>query len=295
MLPHEMKYAQAEEWVGTYAATMPALGEGQHVFYPNGTTIGLAHFAAQWEDHEHADYVLHAQRVAPLVADSSLVRLMLRTFRASDVDASGSCHGGCGRLGWNDGEIRDFVCAVFEHAGLVPPSEAHIHAVYKAFNADGLIRLDVRECVCLADALIRIAFFGAQHRSRAFGAGPRTGPRPNERPRQGSRGPLGRAPFSRGARVRVARGRQFQYFGAGDLGTVTTAGSNAGSAVTAGVAAGQLAAGVTANSPASCCEVLFDGRTASVSVGTRYLQTLEEYDAEAPAEARAEARVDAIG
>lgn len=242
---------------------MSEISNAQYITYPNGLTLDLAQFSNGSRETGQRDDgdAKHVHSIAQAVADGSLARCTLEIFCALDVEGDGDVgiRGGPvgGRMGWGDGELRDFAHAVFDRIGLRRPSEACIYAIFKAFNPDERIRLDVRECLCLADALVRNLLFHARptERSHSQNADQTTDSFPS------GRSPFERASLTPGTRVRVAQGRHFQHFGAGDVGTVTSAHSVNDASI-------------------SCCEVLFDGRKQPVSIGARYLQTLEAEDAQ---------------
>lgn len=48
---------------------------------------------------------------------------------------------------------------MFRQYGLHPPSEQQMYQLYTRFDADRNAALDARECICLADALLRSVFF----------------------------------------------------------------------------------------------------------------------------------------
>lgn len=102
----------------------------------------------------------HLARLTRAVEDGSLARVAFQAFQACD-------HTGCGLLKWAEGGLPDFAAEVFRQCGLAPPKEVEVEKVYLLFDVDGSGLLDVREAVCLADALLRAVHHTVAMQERA--------------------------------------------------------------------------------------------------------------------------------
>jgi hypothetical protein len=67
---------------------------------------------------------------------------------------------GCGFL--TSREVPVFLTAVLQNYGLGPPPEELLAWIYKLFDPDGSLYLDARECLCMAEALLRTICVSAE-------------------------------------------------------------------------------------------------------------------------------------
>jgi len=67
-----------------------------------------------------------------------------------------------GYLVWTNGEIRDFVVTCFERLALRPPADADVALFFEHFDPDRKLMLDVHECLCIVDAMLRSVFLGTE-------------------------------------------------------------------------------------------------------------------------------------
>merc|ERR1719247_24210 len=74
----------------------------------------------------------------------------LLVYLTCDRDSRGS-------LVWATGEIQGFISQAFHGLGAHPPSEEQISYVLAGFDCHCVGTIDALECLCLFDALVRIA------------------------------------------------------------------------------------------------------------------------------------------
>eukprot|EP00927_Polykrikos_kofoidii_P018314 TRINITY_DN18474_c0_g2_i1.p1 TRINITY_DN18474_c0_g2~~TRINITY_DN18474_c0_g2_i1.p1 ORF type:complete len:1068 (+),score=137.42 TRINITY_DN18474_c0_g2_i1:92-3295(+) len=139
----------AEHWATTYPA-LPVT-RTPAITYPNGSVVDIHECAHELKAVAAAN-AQHRARMIPAIESGDLVRRTVGTYTACDRDLNGF-------LSWNDGEIRDFIAAVFQQHGLTTPSLQQMFQLYQKFDADRNTVLDARECLCLVDALLRAVFF----------------------------------------------------------------------------------------------------------------------------------------
>ncbi|CAE8657097.1 unnamed protein product, partial [Polarella glacialis] len=140
--------AAAEEWVSTYVA--PPLTGVTGVSYPCGASLVFESLSSVMASLA-ADNAHHRDRIVKEVESGQLMQSLLRTYQVFDLER-------CGRLAWGRGQLRDFVQAAFQEAGLRAPAESQIYQVYTFFDPDRQMFLCARDCLCLVDALLRAAF-----------------------------------------------------------------------------------------------------------------------------------------
>lgn len=87
-----------------------------------------------------------------MIESGSLLRDALEIYRTCDRDGNGV-------LDWSNGEVRDFISAVFQRHGLYPPTMDQCFDLFNMFDLDRNRRLDVQECLCLVDAVYRAIFY----------------------------------------------------------------------------------------------------------------------------------------
>lgn len=119
--------------------------------YASGVKVNLADFAALLQSTSSAN-AIHRARILEQLEAGELSKTAVGLFRQLDKDRSGA-------LTWNNGEIRSFIQAVFQHFGLVPPEEQALYNMYTLFDANRSYSLDEKECVDMVDAFIRATFF----------------------------------------------------------------------------------------------------------------------------------------
>eukprot|EP00931_Biecheleriopsis_adriatica_P056491 TRINITY_DN33475_c0_g1_i1.p1 TRINITY_DN33475_c0_g1~~TRINITY_DN33475_c0_g1_i1.p1 ORF type:complete len:984 (+),score=123.35 TRINITY_DN33475_c0_g1_i1:127-3078(+) len=144
--------AVAQNWVASYpchpVVRTPA------ITYPNGCHINFQEVAPIVAPVAAANES-HRPRMIPHIESGDLVRQTLQTYMACDRNHSGNLH-------WNNGEIQDFISAVFRQQGLAPPNDSDMYQLFIKFDEDKNSVLDARECVCLVDALFRAVFYSEE-------------------------------------------------------------------------------------------------------------------------------------
>ena len=92
----------------------------------------------------------HRDRMKAMVENGSIMRDAIEIFKTCDKDCIGV-------RTWQNGQIRDFVHAVFQEHDLVPPTmePQHCYELFKMFDYDNKQHLDIQQCLCLVDALFR--------------------------------------------------------------------------------------------------------------------------------------------
>jgi len=155
-------------------ARAPAAEQGRHsaegaasITYLGRVHVSFAAFAAALRPLAAAN-APHRDRVLRALDTGTLTHAMLRAFQACDRERAGA-------LAWGSGGVREFVAEVFRQQGLALPTEGQVYQMYARFDADRKGRLDARECLCLADALLRSVFSVPLHGmpvARASAGGP---------------------------------------------------------------------------------------------------------------------------
>lgn len=150
--PMRHPIAEAEEWVSSYVA--PDVAKNKEVTYLGRTSVRFADYSASLATIA-AKNASHRERMVRALEDGSVVREALQSYHAHDKRRSGF-------LTWGNGEIQEFVATVFQRSGLeAVPMEAEVYPLYAAFDTEKSARLDVSECLCLTDALLRAVALGA--------------------------------------------------------------------------------------------------------------------------------------
>eukprot|EP00929_Paragymnodinium_shiwhaense_P014033 TRINITY_DN121903_c0_g1_i1.p1 TRINITY_DN121903_c0_g1~~TRINITY_DN121903_c0_g1_i1.p1 ORF type:complete len:1143 (-),score=143.98 TRINITY_DN121903_c0_g1_i1:117-3545(-) len=144
----------AERYVADYnrqpAARTPVMQ------YPSGTNVDVLAVSQQLGPVVAAN-AAHRNRILPAIESGDLVRRTMNIYTACDRNLKGY-------LSWDNGEIQEFILAVFQQQGLSPPTSQQMYQLYQKFDADRDSVLDARECLCLVDALFR-SIFHAEHQS----------------------------------------------------------------------------------------------------------------------------------
>mmetsp|Transcript_53245 Transcript_53245/g.99922 ORF Transcript_53245/g.99922 Transcript_53245/m.99922 type:complete len:1094 (-) Transcript_53245:120-3401(-) len=141
----------AENWA--LAHTPPPSG-AMSMTYPSGVTVYLPEFVPMMSQVA-AQNASQRDRILQEIESGYHMHLLLRACSVRNWDL----HGG---LSWESGEIATLVSMLFEDLGLVPPRDAQIYPIYSKFSADRGTELDMRECLCVADATLRAVFLQPQ-------------------------------------------------------------------------------------------------------------------------------------
>lgn len=136
----------AEEWVRDHVP-MP-VGATLRASYPRGAIVDLSELSSNLKSAAAASSSMQRARAAQALDGREHAGRLLDAYCRADKERTGM-------LTWGNGEIRDFVATVFQQRGLAPPTETQMYAVYTIFDKDRAMRLEARECLCLADALLR--------------------------------------------------------------------------------------------------------------------------------------------
>eukprot|EP00930_Biecheleria_cincta_P065366 TRINITY_DN5113_c0_g1_i1.p1 TRINITY_DN5113_c0_g1~~TRINITY_DN5113_c0_g1_i1.p1 ORF type:complete len:242 (-),score=32.64 TRINITY_DN5113_c0_g1_i1:80-805(-) len=141
-------YGLVEEWLSSYRP--PRFGQSHVVDYSFRAPIDLRLLAASVQGFALQN-AHHRARMLQVVESGELMKEAYRLFRECD-------HNGSGALTWNNGETKEFITKVLNNYSMFVPSESQIYEIYKTFDADGSHSLDARECICLADTIVRAIF-----------------------------------------------------------------------------------------------------------------------------------------
>jgi len=142
-------FSMAERWASTQAP-QPVMRTSS-ITYPSGASVNFRELSAAFAPVAAVN-ASHRSRIIPALESGDLVRQTLQTYAACDREMTGF-------LSLHNGEIRDFIAAVFQQQGLGPPDENQMYQLYMKFDADRNSVLDARECLCMVDALFRSIFF----------------------------------------------------------------------------------------------------------------------------------------
>eukprot|EP00927_Polykrikos_kofoidii_P039331 TRINITY_DN33734_c0_g1_i2.p1 TRINITY_DN33734_c0_g1~~TRINITY_DN33734_c0_g1_i2.p1 ORF type:complete len:836 (+),score=103.57 TRINITY_DN33734_c0_g1_i2:961-3468(+) len=124
------------------------------VSYPCGVTLRLLDFAGAFCKVAAANDLQRVRVLKEMSSENckSFLRSLLRAFQSFN-----KC--GDGMLKWEQGGICDFVAGTFHHRQLHPPTEGQTRQLFLRFDRLGRGTLEARECISLADACFRAAFF----------------------------------------------------------------------------------------------------------------------------------------
>jgi len=139
-------FAAAEQWV-LYHSIQP-MDSRVNLIYMGKVTVDLREFTDCFIPVAITNYP-HRERVVSAIENGSMARVALHAYRVHDKDRKGF-------LEWDNGDVYDFVAAVFQQHGLSPPAQTHVYLVYKKFDGDNKKRLEAEQCLCMTDALFRI-------------------------------------------------------------------------------------------------------------------------------------------
>eukprot|EP00928_Gymnodinium_smaydae_P080031 TRINITY_DN6382_c5_g1_i1.p1 TRINITY_DN6382_c5_g1~~TRINITY_DN6382_c5_g1_i1.p1 ORF type:complete len:1800 (+),score=271.27 TRINITY_DN6382_c5_g1_i1:147-5402(+) len=154
--------ALAREWVSMYSA-LPLAGTVS-VCYSSGVCVHFEELADGLCGLAAANAPHRAHMIAA-IESGELMRAALEVYAERGGDPLP------GHLAWEDGGIRDYVVAVFQHFRLSPPACSQLHPVYVKFAEGSGVNsgeLNTSECLCLVDAVCR-ALFHLEIRSPGFG------------------------------------------------------------------------------------------------------------------------------
>lgn len=158
--PQTSSYSLAEEWLSSFQP--PSLGvEVSYGSEPVNLHLLAAHIKPVLLQNAR-----HRQRMIVAIESGELLKEAMRLFRQCDSDRNG-------KLTWNEGEIRRFISQVLQHYNLVVPSEEQLYEIYRHFDRDRSYSLDVRESLCLADAVVRAMYVDAVSPVHSAGSPPR--------------------------------------------------------------------------------------------------------------------------
>lgn len=135
----------AEDWVREANLHPDSSG---CITYPNGSTVNLLETASLLRPTSSSISAVHRAIAAQSVEQENHRSRLLDAYHRADKERTGI-------LTWANGEIRNFVASTFHERGLVPPTETQMYAVYTSFDRGRTMRLEARECLYLADALLR--------------------------------------------------------------------------------------------------------------------------------------------
>eukprot|EP00435_Cladocopium_sp_Y103_P071389 s172_g37.t1 len=166
--PQSSSYSLAEEWLSSFQP--PSLGvEVNYGSEPVNLHLLAAHIKPVLLQNAR-----HRQRMIVAIESGELLKEAMRLFRQCDSDRNG-------KLTWNEGEIRRFISQVLQHYNLVVPSEemageclwGQLYEIYRHFDRDRSYSLDVRESLCLADAVVRAMYVDTVSPVHSAGSPPR--------------------------------------------------------------------------------------------------------------------------
>lgn len=157
---HQTSYSLAEEWLSSFQP--PSLGvEVSYGSEPVNLQLLAGHIQPVLLQNAR-----HRQRMIVAIESGELLKEAMRLFRQCDSDRNG-------KLTWNEGEIRRFISQVLQHYNLVVPSEEQLYEIYRHFDRDRSYSLDVRESLCLADAVVRAMYVDTVSPVHSAGSPPR--------------------------------------------------------------------------------------------------------------------------
>lgn len=141
------KIAAAEDWVLHQAAALPANVASRA--YSGRVCIQFSWLVREaLLPHSVVKSEAHRSRVASALESGDAARAALQAYRVHDL-------GHRGHLEWSQGEVFDYIKAIFNQHGMEPPAREKLHTVVDRFAEDRACRIDAQDCVCLADALLR--------------------------------------------------------------------------------------------------------------------------------------------
>ncbi|CAE6958513.1 rsc5 [Symbiodinium natans] len=149
-------YSLAEQWLADYRP--PAVLDGQTVHYPlDRSPVDLSQLAVHLRSVVPHN-ARHKARMIGAIESGEFLKEALRLFKECDTDRNG-------QLTWNEREIPKFIAKVFRKYDLMEPKEAQLYEIYRYYDGDQSYSLDVRESLCLADAVVRAMYLDSEGRS----------------------------------------------------------------------------------------------------------------------------------
>ena len=140
-LDHPTKLA--ERWVEDYVP-LPVDGTVS-IAYSTGVVIQFSEFTSLLQPLAAAN-VEHREQMLKMISSCQLLKHGLQIFQRFDS--------GTGYLAWPDG-IMDFISAVFGHEGYVLTASQQVFFPFFQKFAQGKLKLNTSECLCLIDAICR--------------------------------------------------------------------------------------------------------------------------------------------
>lgn len=122
-----------------------------YITYPGGIKISFEDFGRQFANISQSN-AQNRSRILPMIESGGVLRDALEVYRACDRDGNGV-------LEWSNGEVRNFITAVFTRHGLSPPTMEQCWELFNTFDRDQSKSLDVQESLCLVDAVYRSVFY----------------------------------------------------------------------------------------------------------------------------------------
>eukprot|EP00929_Paragymnodinium_shiwhaense_P065420 TRINITY_DN32795_c0_g1_i3.p1 TRINITY_DN32795_c0_g1~~TRINITY_DN32795_c0_g1_i3.p1 ORF type:complete len:1365 (-),score=261.66 TRINITY_DN32795_c0_g1_i3:124-4218(-) len=153
--------AQAEEWIAEQEAK-PSLASSQltaDLHYPGDVQLHALEYEPMFTHLATANASQRAY-ILRLMEDVEFLRTLLEVYQDCDVT-------GKGHLAWRHYQVQDFVVAAFRRFLLSPPSAGLTYRLFTKFDVHRRMTLEARSCICLVDAMFRIAFFRPPRRSMA--------------------------------------------------------------------------------------------------------------------------------
>jgi len=137
----------ADRWAANHSARPPVAAAS--VTYPSGVAVDLFELASILELPQPVTSAAHRLQLAWALETGSFAQTALQTYRAIDVTSDGC-------LSLESGALQEFMVAMFREHQLTPLTDAQLQRAYSFFDQGRQAPVDARECLCLADALLRV-------------------------------------------------------------------------------------------------------------------------------------------
>ena len=158
--PKASSYSLAEEWLTSFQPPAMAVEVNYGGTEPVNLQLLAAHIKPVLSQNSR-----HRSRMVAAIESGELLKESMRLFKQCDADRNG-------KLTWNEGEIRRFISQVLQHYNLVVPSEEQLYEIYRHFDRDRSYSLDVRESLCLVDAVVRAMYVDGVSPTHSVGSRP---------------------------------------------------------------------------------------------------------------------------
>eukprot|EP00434_Breviolum_minutum_P028774 symbB.v1.2.025452.t1/scaffold2469.1/size78468/8 len=145
--PKASSYSLAEEWLTSFQPPAMAVEVNYGGTEPVNLQLLAAHIKPVLSQNSR-----HRSRMVAAIESGELLKESMRLFKQCDADRNG-------KLTWNEGEIRRFISQVLQHYNLVE----QLYEIYRHFDRDRSYSLDVRESLCLVDAVVRAMYVSPTH------------------------------------------------------------------------------------------------------------------------------------